>query len=105
MAAADLSSVEAKLDLLISLLRIAYRDPVVQERDRVMADKVSKAILVVSRRDWIEAGQLKRLAAASGKASKPTVERRIAELVDLGALDRSGAGAHVRYRATALFEL
>jgi Fic family protein len=101
----DLSSLEAKLDLLIALLRIAYREPIDQERERVMADKVSSAVLAASRREWIEAGELKRLAVAKGKTSKPTVERRIAELVDLGALDRSGAGAHVRYRATTLFEL
>lgn len=105
MAAADLSSLEAKLDLLISLLRIAYSEPIAQERDRVMADKVSRAVLAASRREWIEAGELKQLAAAKGKASKATVERRIAELVDLGGLVRSGAGANVRYRATALFEL
>jgi hypothetical protein len=104
MAPDNLSSLEAKLDLLISLLRIAYHEPIAQERERVMADKVSSAVLAASQREWIEAGELKRLAAAKGKASKPTVERRIAELVDLGALNRNGAGAHVRYRATALFE-
>jgi hypothetical protein len=36
------------------------------------------------------------------KQSKPTVERRIAALVDLGALDKRGSGGSVSYRANGL---
>jgi Fic family protein len=95
---------ESKLDLLISLLRIAHREPIEAARDHVLSDKVNGAVLQVARRGWIEAGELKKVTASKTKTSKPTIERRIAELVELGALERAGAGGHVRYRATSLFD-
>jgi Fic family protein len=103
--ASDLSAIESKLDLLISLLRIAYREPIEAAREELLSDRVKKEILIAARRDWIDAGALKKVAVAKSKASKPTVERRIAELLELGALERTGAGGHVNYRATALFDL
>lgn len=100
----DLAGLQGRVDLLISLLRIAHREPIEAERDRVLSDPVRKAILQAARRDWIDAGALKRVVAKSARSSQPTIERRIAELVELGALERAGAGGHVRYRATALFD-
>lgn len=105
MPPSEEARIEAKLDLLISLLRIAYRDPIESERERVLSDRTCKAVLSAARRDWIDAGDLKRSTARNTKASKPTIERRIAELVQLGALERAGAGGHVSYRATALFSV
>lgn len=94
---------EAKLDLLISLQRIAHRESILVVREEVLSDKVNAALMQSARRGWKEAGELKSLAAKSSGASKPTVERRIAELVELGALERLGSGAAVSYRATSLF--
>ncbi len=99
------SGLEGKLDLIISLMRIAHREPIEAVRSEVLSDKVQREILIAARRDWIEAGALKKAAMAKSKASKPTVERRIAELLELGALARTGAGGHVSYRATSLFDL
>jgi DNA-binding transcriptional ArsR family regulator len=96
---------EARLDLLISLLRIAYREPIEAEHQRVLSDPASKAILGAARRDWIDAGELKRRAGSGTQASKPTIERRIAELVDRGVLSRRGAGGHVQYRSTGLIDV
>ncbi len=99
------SSLEKKLDLLISLLRIAHQEPIEAERDRVLSDRVNKAVLEAARRDWIDAGKLKLLVAKRARTSQPTIERRIADLVELGALDRRGAGGAVSYRATPLFAI
>lgn len=101
----DLAAIEGKLDLLISLLRIAYREPIEAAREELLSDRLKREILVAARRDWIDSGALKKVAMAKSKASKPTVERRIAELFELGALERTGAGGHVAYRGTALFDL
>ena len=90
---------------MISLLRISYRDPIEAAREELLSDRVKKEILTASRRGWIDAGALKKVAMAKSKASKPTVERRIAELLELGALERTGAGGHVTYRSTSLFDL
>jgi len=98
------SRIEQKLDLLISLLRIAHRGPIEIVREQLRADKTSWAVLEEARRDWIEAGALKKKVSSLSGASNPTIVRRIAELVEIGALERAGAGGHVRYRTTALFD-
>lgn len=95
--------VEEKLDLLISLLKIAYREPLIEEREQVLSDGVSRSILKALEKGPLEAGKLKQAASAETKASKPTIERRMAALVDLGAVIRSGAGGQVEYRASGLF--
>lgn len=96
------SAIEDKLDLLIGLMRVAYREPLRAERDRILSDPVSKAILFATEGDWVDAGELKRIAAAKCKVSKPTAERRIAELLADGTLLRVGSGPRVRYRSSGL---
>lgn len=100
----DISALEEKLDLLISLLRIAHRDPLQAERDAILADPISRSILGLTT-DWISAGALQKSVAQNAKTSVPTVKRRIAELVERGLLKRAGAGAHIEYRATGLIEV
>jgi hypothetical protein len=103
-APSDDDNLEAKLDLLIGLLRLAYREPLEQRRTDILSDPASKAILQLAARDWVDAGELKSVAAKRAKVSKPTVERRIAELVGDGVLRRAGAGAHVSYRSSGLID-
>ena len=100
----DDGAVEAKLDLLIGLLCLAYREPLEQRRIEVLSDPASRAILQGAARDWADAGALKSTAGRGASVSKPTVERRITELVADGALRRQGAGAHVRYRSSGLID-
>lgn len=103
-AADDDNTLEAKLDLLIALLRVAYREPLEQRRAEVLSDPAAQAIVREASRGWIDAGALKAAAAKGGKVSKPTAERRIAELVADGVLRRAGAGPHVRYRSSGLID-
>jgi Fic family protein len=103
-ASSDDGALEAKLDLLIGLLRLAYREPLEQRRSEVLSDAASRAILQSAARDWVDAGTLKSTVTNGAKVSKPTVERRIAELVADGVLRREGAGAHVRYRSSGLID-
>jgi Fic family protein len=100
----DISTLEQKLDLLISLLRIAHREPLQAERDAILADPISKAILDESA-EWVSAGSLQQAVVRKAKTSVPTVKRRIAELVERGLLKRAGSGGHVEYRATGLIEI
>lgn len=97
-------SLEEKLDLLISLLRIAFREPLQAEREAVLDEPVSKAILGACI-DWIEAGKLKAEVAKTAKVSQPTVSRRLAELVERGLIRRVGGGGKVSYRSTGLVEV
>lgn len=99
----DLMAIENKLDLLISLLRIAHDEPLKAERDAILSEPVSKAILAASD-DWIEAGKLKAAVIKTAKVSMPTVSRRLAELVERGLITRRGSGGKVSYRTTGLIE-
>jgi hypothetical protein len=98
------NTLEAKLDLLIGLLRVAYREPLEKRRTEVLSDPAARAILQAAARGWVDAGTLKSMAAKGGKVSRPTAERRIAELVADGVLRRAGAGPHVRYRSSGLID-
>lgn len=91
-----------KLDLIIALMRIGFGDQLQRHRHRLFEDPTSEEILSRSD-DWIPAGVLKSEVAKATKQSEPTVKRRIADLVSLGALERHGAGASVSYRSTGLF--
>jgi hypothetical protein len=98
------AALEDKLDLLISLQRIAHAPALDAEREAILADPVSKAVLSESA-EWINAGPLQKAVAKKAKTSVPTVKRRIAELVERGLLKRTGGGAHVEYRTMGLIEV
>ena len=97
----DLTTIENKLDLLISLFRIAHDEPLKAEREAILAEPVSKALLAASN-EWVEAGKLKALVVKKAKVSMPTVSRRLAELVERGLITRKGGGGKVSYRTTGL---
>jgi hypothetical protein len=99
-----IASLEEKLDLLIGLFRIAHHEPIEAERQAILGEPVSKAILDLSG-DWIEAGKLKTAVAKKAKVSVPTVSRRLAELAARGILSRAGGGPNVRYRSTGLLNV
>ena len=101
---ADTSPLAEKLDLLISLLRIAYREPLDAEREAILDEPVSKAILGACV-NWIEAGKLKAEVVKKAKVSQPTVSRRLSELVERGLITRAGGGGKVSYRTTGLIEV
>jgi len=97
----DLTTIENKLDLLISLFQIAHDEPLKAEREAILAEPVSKALLAASN-EWVEAGKLKALVVKKAKVSMPTVSRRLAELVERGLITRKGGGGKVSYRTTGL---
>lgn len=99
----DLTVIEDKLDLLISIQKIAHRSALENEQEKVSADPVSK-VLLSQAENWIDAGPLQKAVAKATKASIPTVKRRIAQLVDSGLMKREGAGPSVRYCSTHLIE-
>lgn len=103
MEAGDQERIEGKLDLLIAIQRAAHAEALARLRDSVASDVVAKAVLMATK-EWIAAGELKRRARSASSASQPTVERRIADLVDHGILVPRGAGGNVQYRSSRLIE-
>jgi DNA-binding transcriptional ArsR family regulator len=95
-------STNGRLDKIIFLLGLAFRNEIEQARQAVLSDPVATAVLDASAGDWISAGDLKRHVAAATKQSERTVSRRISQLAEQGWLNTTGAGPTVRYRATGL---
>jgi hypothetical protein len=90
-----------KLDNVIAILRIAYAEELTAARTSVYSDPVARAVLEATQRDFVAAGVLKSQIAGSTKQSAKTVQRRIQELVDMGALETRPTGS-AAYRATGL---
>lgn len=64
----------------------------------VRTDEVNTVILRRSRR-WIAAGDLKAAVAQQCQVSEATVKRRVADLLEVGALTSQGATRTLQYRA------
>lgn len=93
--------VTERLDMLISITRIANADKIAAARAEIRSDRANEAILDATG-EWVQAGRLKTLAIQKSKQSKPTVERRIAALVDAGFLAKRGSSTSIEYRNTGV---
>jgi predicted HTH transcriptional regulator len=103
MPSEDLSRVEAKLDILIAIQRAGHAEALDQLTDSLRRDPVARSALAASK-TWTGAGELKKQVRAEARVSKPTIERRVADLVSRGILLRRGAGPNVEYRSSGLIE-
>jgi len=90
-----------RLDRLIGLFELAHQDELQRARESVRTDKTYAAILASTDTE-MAAGKLKKAVQTKTRQSPKTVERRIADLIEIGALERIGAGGSVGYRATGL---
>lgn len=92
-----------RLDKVIAILQLTHHQDIEQGRARIWADDLNAAILQTAAKKT-PAGELIKAARrlAKGSPSESTVKRRIAALVDRGALERSGAGPSTAYEATGL---
>ena|SRR6267154_184807 len=90
-----------RLDRLIAIQQLVHKDALASARASVREDKTNAAVLDATS-GWVPAGKLKQSVIKKTKQSQPTVERRIAALVELGALDKHGGGGSVSYRTTGL---
>jgi Fic family protein len=90
-----------RLDTMIAILRLAYSRQIEETRTKIRADDVSGALLDATENDFVGAGELKKTIADATKQSEKTVQRRIADLLALGALEKRPTGA-AAYRSTGL---
>lgn len=95
----DSEKISKQLETIISLLKLTNRDALAAVRDTL--DDVSKA-LIEATTEPVVVGKLKRDVAKATSQSEKTVQRRIAELVAMGALARDGGGSSATYRSTGL---
>lgn len=91
----------ARLDKLSGILQLAHYDAIEASRTRIRADKTNTAILDQAG-ETTPAGKLIKAVKQKTGQSQSTIKRRIAALVELGVLEKSGGGPITSYRTTGL---
>lgn len=93
--------VAAKLDRIAALLQLAHRDAIEGARNEIRADKVNAAILDATAKLTPSGKVVSEVKKRTGQ-SPATIGRRIAALLDQGAIEKHGAGPSTQYRSTGL---
>lgn len=91
----------ARLDKLVAIQQLVHRDALDAARTSIRSDSVNAAILDATTK-LTPAGKVISAVKKKTGQSPATVNRRIAGLVELGLVERHGAGPSTQYRATGL---
>jgi hypothetical protein len=95
-------AITRRLDKLIAILQLAHADAIGRTREEIRQDEVKAALLDQTDSTMVGVGELKRGVAKKTNQSEKTVQRRIGDLISLGALEVEGSGKSARYRSTGL---
>lgn len=90
-----------RLDTIVSILQLAYRDEIERARATIRGDKVNAAILDGAK-GWTPAGKLANAVKVKTSQSPATINRRITDLLAVGVLEKQGGGPTTEYRSTGL---
>lgn len=90
-----------RLDRLITILRLAHRDGIERARVATRGDKVNAAILDATGK-WVGAAGLQSSVMRKTRASKRTVQLRIADLLAEGMLEKRGGSSTTEYKSSGL---
>ncbi len=89
-----------RLDKVIAILQLAHGDAIEESRLKIRSDTTYRAILDATRQ-WAGAARVQAAATKAG-AARSTTSRKIAELIELGMLEKKGGGKAIEYRSTGL---
>lgn len=90
-----------RLDKLVAIQQLAHREALESARVSIRADKVNAAILDATTK-LTPAGKVVTDVKKKTGQSSATISRRIALLMELGVVEKQGAGPATRYRSTGL---
>lgn len=90
-----------QLETLIALFKLVHRDEIERARVAIRTDKVNAAILDGSRK-FTAAGKLRTAVMKKSGVGSSTFSDRIADLIEMGVLEKQGGGPTTEYRATGL---
>ena len=93
--------IAGRLDTVIALLHLAHYESIDAARAKIRSDRTNATILTLAAKGS-PAGKLIKAVKQKTGESESTIKRRIASLVDLGALERSGGGPTTAYKAAGL---
>lgn len=95
------NDIGAKLDRIAALLQLAHRDAIERARNEIRSDRVNAAILEATAKLTASGKVVAEVKKRTGQ-SPATIGRRIASLLDQGAIEKHGAGPSTQYRSTGL---
>jgi DNA-binding transcriptional ArsR family regulator len=98
-----LKEISGKLSQLIVLTKLARSKEISDFKEEIKKDKVVQAILVLSDGS-LSSSQLKEKVIEEIKVSKATIERRIADLIEKGALILNRQGKEIYYQNSGLYD-
>lgn len=98
-----LKEISHKLSQLISLTKLANKDLIQKAKEEVNKDKVFAKILEFSD-GTLPSNQFKQKISNEAKVSKKTVQRRISQLLDMGALIAIRKGKEIYYKNSGLLD-
>ena len=90
-----------RLDKIAAILQIAHKDSIERARDEINADAIDAAILKAAGKPT-PGGQLATAVAKKTKRTKRSVQLHVAELLERGLLEKTGAGTATTYETTGL---
>jgi Fic family protein len=91
----------ARLDKLVAIQQLVHREALESARALIRSDKVNAAILDASVK-LTPAGKVVAEVKRKTGQSPATINRRISALMELGLVERQGAGPATQYRSTGL---
>lgn len=97
-----LEQISNKLSQLIVLARLSSSKIIAETKEEIEKDPVSQALLALSDGS-LSSTQIAEKAMEQAKASERTVRRRIAELVEKGALTPVRKGKEIYYENSGLY--
>ena len=97
----DESAIERKLGSIASILKLAHKQQLDEIAGTVRSEP-GKAAILDETREWAPGGPLVKSVAEEAKKSKRTIQTYIGELLDLGVLEKRGAGRSIEYRSTGI---
>jgi hypothetical protein len=89
----------SRLDRIIAILHIAFKEQINESRNAIAGDQVSSAILANTSGNWVDSGELQAQLIRETGQSERTIQRRISDLIARRVLEQSGSGSRFRYRA------
>jgi len=98
-----LKEISRKLSQLIVLTKISSSKLIEETKKEIRKDKVCRKIMELADGS-LGSTELKKAVITSAKVSMPTVERRMSELVEKGALTPTRKGREVYYENSGLYD-
>lgn len=93
-----------RLDQLIAIMKLAYKDQLDTQKEIISKDKVSKTILELLNEDSMDYSTLVEKTAIKTNTSQRTVKRRIADLSDSKILSKRRESGKTVYFNSGILE-